>query len=354
MADSTDDDLKTLRESVRAVLTERGGGPADAEDRPEGFDPGLWTLLSGGLGLAGLGAPERFGGSGAGFRELAVVFEECGRALYAGPLLQTVLALDAVTHAETVDEKLAGDLASGARLGAVAPGLPPVRGRADLGVRWSDGALTGEVRHVVGAAGADVLVVEADSGELYFLETGAAGVTVVPGPVLDPTRRLADVSFDGAEALPLTGTGGARRLRCAAAALLACEQVGAAEAALEAAVAYAKVRTQFGRPIGSFQSVKHQLAEVLLDVESGRAAARGAAEALDEDDPELEILASIAKGWCSRMCTEAVECSLQVHGGIGFTWEHPTHYYLKRAKTSELLFGDCGRHRTHLADLLGL
>ncbi|MDX6741502.1 acyl-CoA dehydrogenase family protein [Actinocorallia sp. A-T 12471] len=350
MADSTDADLRTLRDSVRAVLAEQGGAPAEAWDRRSGFDRDLWARLSGDLGLAGLATPEPLGGSGGGFRELAVVLEECGRGLYAGPLLPTVLTLDALLHGEPVDKDLIGDLAGGGRLGAVAPSLPA----AVSEIRWADGGLVGTARHVVGAADADVAVVEVGSGELFLVDLRARGVTVASRTVLDPTRGLADISFDGAAAVRLAGEDGARRLRCAAAVALACEQVGGAEAALEAAVAYAKVRTQFGRPIGSFQSVKHLLAEIYLDVESGAAAARRAAAALDDDDPELEILASIAKAWCSRMYTEAVEGGLQVHGGIGFTWEHPSHHHLRRAKTSELLFGDCGRHRTHLADLLGL
>ena len=304
-------------------------------------------MLAQQLGLQGLLASESQGGSGAGFRELAVVLEEAGRWLYPGPLLATSLAVDSLVGADR-GNALVQHLADGTLIGTVA--LDHTGGSS---VTYDSGRLNGGVQFVIAAAVADVFVTVAGN-ETYVIEPGAPGVTISPCALVDKTRRLADVRFDSTPAQLLAAQPGVRRLRAAAAVAVACEQVGGAEAALHSALAYAKVRTQFGRTIGSFQSLKHHCAEVFLAVESGRAATRRAARALDEEDPEFELLASIAKAWCSDAYTHAVETSLQVHGGVGFTWEHITHYHLKRAKTSELLFGDSAHHRHLLAGLLGL
>jgi alkylation response protein AidB-like acyl-CoA dehydrogenase len=348
MPATSDEELDALRGAVRSVLGSRSGEAAvrAAEESEHGFDRATWKLLSDQLGLQGLLAPPGQGGGGAGFRELAVVLEECGRALYPGPLLANALALDSLVQSGVEGELVEG-LAAGAVLGAVA------LHQAGPSVQLKAGALEGTARFVLAGASADLFVV-AVAEALYLVEPGASGITVEQLVLPDPTRRLAHVTFDATPARLISGKDGVRRLRSAACVGIAAEQVGGSEAALHGAIAYAKVRTQFGRTIGSFQSLKHHCAEVFLQIESGRAAVRRAAQALDEQNSEQELLASIAKAWCSDTYTHAVESSLQIHGGIGFTWEHLTHYHLKRAKTSELLFGDSRYHRHHLAELLGL
>jgi alkylation response protein AidB-like acyl-CoA dehydrogenase len=346
MTATSEDELEALRTAVRSVLADRSGEAAvrAAEDSEHGFDLATWQLLSHQLGLQGLIAPPSCGGGGAGFRELTVVLEECGRDLYSGPLLASALAVDCLAQAGVEGELLEG-LATGALVGSV------VLDRSS--VHLTGRGLEGTARFVLSGACADLYVVAVED-DLFLVEPGAPGIAVEQPVLVDPTRRLAHLTFDGTPARKIAGAEGPLRLRSAACIAVSAEQVGGAEAALHMAVAYAKVRTQFGRTIGSFQSLKHHCAEVFLAVESARAAVRRGAQALDENDPQLELLASITKAWCSEAYTHAVESSLQIHGGIGFTWEHLTHFHLKRAKTSELLFGDSRYHRHHLAGLLGL
>ena len=348
---SSPDELQALRDAVRAVLAARSGEPAirAAADSVDGFDRSVWQLLSSQLGLPGLLAPTSHGGSGAGFEELAVVLAECGRTLYPGPVLASALALDSLVHGDSDgDDVLMQALATGEILGTAALDLA---GSSCL--RVEQGRLTGSARFVLAGAAADTVVAIADDA-VWHVRPGASGVTVEPVLLVDPTRRLAHVSFDGTPVTRLSGAAGASRLRSAACVGIAAEQVGGAEASLQSAIAYAKLRTQFGQTIGSFQSLKHRCAEVFLQVESGRAAVERAARSLDEHDGDEAVLAAIAKAWCSDAYTHAVESSLQIHGGIGFTWEHVTHFHLKRAKTSELLFGDSRYHRQRIAAMLGL
>jgi alkylation response protein AidB-like acyl-CoA dehydrogenase len=220
-------------------------------------------------------------------------------------------------------------------------------------LRDNDDKLTGEVSGVLDAAGADLLVVATADGS-YAVERDTAGLTVTERATIDPTRPLADLEFAAMAPQRIGDRAAAQRLAAVAATAVACEQVGGAPAALDTAVSYAKIRNQFGAPIGSFQAIKHRCADTLLAVESGRAAAHRAARAIDEADPEAEVFASIAKAWCSEAYVTAAEASLQIHGGIGFTWEHVAHLHVKRAKTDEFLFGDARHHREQLALLLGL
>jgi alkylation response protein AidB-like acyl-CoA dehydrogenase len=221
--------------------------------------------------------------------------------------------------------------------------------------------LTGHKTFVLDGASADVVLTvgRTEDGIGVFLVDGdAPGLTRTPLPTMDPTRRQARLDYAGVPATRLRTHGDGWELVAEvldrAAVALAAEQVGVASRTLDMAVEYAKVRHQFGRAIGSFQAVKHLLADVLLEVESARAAAHYALLAAENETPDLSAVASLAKAFCSDACLRATAENIQVHGGIGFTWEHPAHLYLKRAKTSQLLFGDPAYHRELLARRIGL
>ncbi len=258
-------------------------------------------------------------------------------------------------------------LASGELVGTLALTEDSARWDAtgvQLNARASEGRwlLTGHKTFVLDGAAADVVLTVARTDDgigVFWVDGDAAGLTRSPLPTMDPTRRQARLDYDDVPATRLrTGHGDGwdlvSQVLDRAAVALAAEQVGVASRALDMAVEYAKVRHQFGRPIGSFQAVKHLLADVLLEVESARAAAHFALLAAANEDPELPAVASLAKAFCSDACLQATAENIQVHGGIGFTWEHPAHLYLKRAKTSQLLFGDPAYHRELLARRIGL
>jgi alkylation response protein AidB-like acyl-CoA dehydrogenase len=335
---------------------------------PTGLDTSAWKQLGEQLGVQGLAVPEAFGGSGFTHVDLGIVLEEAGRALFGGPLLSTVLAAEAVLASgdDAASADLLPRLAGEGAVGTVAllerPGGwadPDVGTRAESqGSSWS---LTGRKLHVPDGAVSDVVVTTARCGDrtaLFAVEAAAAGVTVETVPTLDQTRRQAHLTFDGAPARLLGQPEGApaaiARTLSAAAVYLAAEQVGGAARALEMAVDYSKVRHQYGRPIGSFQALKHLSADLATAVESARSAAYAGLEALDRDAPDLPLAASAAKVFCSETYTAASAACLQIHGAIGTTWEHPAHLYFKRAKSSALLFGTPSRHRELLAAALGL
>jgi alkylation response protein AidB-like acyl-CoA dehydrogenase len=344
------EDLRALAAAVSDFLAAQGGEAAVREVMDNGkYDETAWQQMCTDLGLPGLAVSEANGGAGGGLRELGVVLEEIGKALFPSPLLATSLAAWALDHAD--DASLAASwlprLVDGTARGAV------VVGPAANALRDNDDKLTGEVSGVLDAAGADLLVVATADGS-YAVERDTAGLTVTERATIDPTRPLADLEFASVAPQRIGDRAAAQRLAAVAATAVACEQVGGATAALDTAVSYAKIRNQFGAPIGSFQAIKHRCADTLLAVESGRAAAHRAARAIDQADPEAEVFASIAKAWCSEAYVTAAEASLQIHGGIGFTWEHVAHLHVKRAKTDEFLFGDARHHREQLALLLGL
>ncbi|MFF7547232.1 acyl-CoA dehydrogenase family protein [Streptomyces canus] len=365
------EEQEQLGRTVRAFLTHTS---PETETRrlmetPEGFDRALWRRMGTELGLQGLAVPEEYGGAGCGPVEVGVVMEEMGRALLCAPFLSSaVLATTTLLRCadEEARKRLLPGLASGELVGTLALTEDSARWDAAgvrLNARESNGRwlLTGHKMFVLDGATADVVLTVARTGDgigVFWVDGDASGLTREPLPTMDPTRRQARLDYRDVTATRLRTHGDGWDLVSEvldrAAVALAAEQVGVASRALDMAVEYAKVRRQFGRPIGSFQAVKHLLADVLLEVESARAAAHYALLASENEDPELPAVASLAKAFCSDAGVQATEENIQVHGGIGFTWEHPAHLYLKRAKTSQLLFGDPAYHRELLARRIGM
>ncbi|WP_406121063.1 acyl-CoA/acyl-ACP dehydrogenase [Streptomyces canus] len=365
------EEQEELGRTVRAFLAHTS---PETETRrlmetPECFDRALWRRMGTELGLQGLAVPEEYGGAGCGPVEVGVVMEEMGRALLCAPFLSSaVLATTTLLRCADEDarKRLLPGLASGELVGTLALTEDSARWDAAgvrLTARESNGSwlLTGHKMFVLDGATADVVLTVARTGDgigVFWVDGDAAGLTREPLPTMDPTRRQARLDYRDVPATRLRTHGDGWDLVSEvldrAAVALAAEQVGVASRALDMAVEYAKVRHQFGRPIGSFQAVKHLLADVLLEVESARAAAHYALLASENEDPELPAVASLAKAFCSDACVQATEENIQVHGGIGFTWEHPAHLYLKRAKTSQLLFGDPAYHRELLARRIGM
>jgi alkylation response protein AidB-like acyl-CoA dehydrogenase len=364
------DEQEELRRTVRAFL---GKASPETEMRrlmetPEGFDRAVWHRMGTELGLQGIAVPEEYGGAGCGLVELGIVLEEAGRALLCAPLLSSaVLATTALLRSddEEARKRLLPGLAAGESVATFALTEDSARWDAAgvaLTAAGTDGdwLLNGHKTFVLDGATADTVLTVArtpDGIGVFVVDGGAPGFLRTPLPTLDPTRRQARLEYRDVPAVRLRAGGDGWRLVSEvldrAAAALAAEQVGVAARALEQAVEYAKVRHQFGRPIGSFQAVKHLLADVLLEVESARAAAYFALLTADTGG-ELPAVASLAKAFCSDACVLAASQNIQVHGGIGFTWEHPAHLYLKRAKTSQLLLGDPQYHRELIAGHIGL
>ncbi|MQA24894.1 MAG: acyl-CoA dehydrogenase [Micromonosporaceae bacterium] len=357
-----------LRGAVRSLLADRCA-PASVLARcetGEPYDLGLWRTLTRELGVTSLHVPERLGGQGASLRETAVVMEELGRAVAPVPYLgHSVLAVGALLAAESsvesrVTASLVARLAGGELIAALAVPLSMWPG-ADFptSVRASgDGVLTGRASAVADAFAADLLVAPAlgpDGPSLYAVTSGFA---VTPAVSLDLTRPVADVVFDGAAGeLVASGDAAVAALSSAlsvGAGLLAAEQLGVAEQCLESTVAYLKERRQFGRPVGSFQALKHRLADLWHEIVTARAAARHAADALAVRDPDAPVAVAVAQSHCAAVAVHAAEECVQLHGGIGMTWEHPAHLWLKRAKADEIALGTPGRHRAALAPLVNL
>ncbi|WP_432982072.1 acyl-CoA dehydrogenase family protein [Dactylosporangium sp. CA-233914] len=335
-----------LRASVRALLRDRTD--LTRVEGPDPIDVKLWRALAADLGCAGLPVPESAGGAGASWRETAVVMEELGRAVAPVPFLgSAVLA----TAALPAGDPLLADLAAGTRTATLA--VPLSADRVRFSVSAHAEALDGTVTTVADALTADVLLVPTADG-LFAVD--AADAVRTPVVSLDLTRPVADLEFRGAPgrrvapdaAPPVT------RALLAGAALLASEQLGIAEWCLATTVEYARTRRQFARQIGSYQAVKHRLADLWVSVTQARAVARYAADCLANDDPDLPVAASLAQAFCSPVAVKAAEECVQLHGGIGFTWEHPAHWRLKRARANATALGSATRHRAHLAELVNL
>ncbi len=353
------DTEEALRDSVRQLFADR----CPPESVAHAYDPapqdfsGVWRTLAAELGVAGLLVPESLGGAGAGAREAAVVMEEIGRAVAPVPFLSSaVLATVALLRAG--DTATVSALAQGELTAALVVPLSTAPGDPVAGVSHGADGLSGRVTSVAGAGEADVLVVPVagrDGPGLHTVSRTAAGVEVSPVVALDLTRPLADVRLSAAapsrvgpaqapiaEAL-LTG-----------AALLASEQLGVAQWCFEPTLAYAKQRKQFGRAIGSYQAIKHRLADLWFEVGAATAAARYAADTCARGADDAAIAAAIAQAYCSGVAVHAAEECIQLHGGIGMTWEYPAHLYIKRAKSDQLAFGTGYRHRARLGELLDL
>ncbi|OBF22870.1 acyl-CoA dehydrogenase [Mycobacterium kubicae] len=355
------DTEEALRDSVRQLFAERCAPETVAtayDDAPHDFF-GLWRTLAADLGVAGLLVPESLGGAGASAREAAVVMEEIGRAVAPVPFLSSaVLATTALL--------LAGDtgtvplLAEGATTAALVVSWFSAPGDAVAGVTSTTDGLTGMVASVAGAVEADVLVIPVtgtNGVELHTVSRDATGVEVSPRLAFDMTRPLADVRFSGA-ASSRVGTGSAEaaigEALQTAAALLASEQLGLAQWCFGTTLEYVKQRKQFGRAIGSYQAIKHRLADLWLEVNSATAAARYAADTCARGDQDAAVAAALAQAYCSGVAVHAAQECVQLHGGIGMTWEYPAHLYLKRAKSDQLALGTAYQHRARLADLVDL
>lgn len=407
------EEQEQLRDSVRAMLADHAGWARvlKVAESPEPDDADLWRLLSVETGLAALAVPEHLGGAGATLAETAVVLEELGRAAAPVPYLGTSVAGQLLLHLGESDllRELAGGevivlampfdtgpVGNGAHAGspeatrgsspeglrssafvappagtAVSPSAghwprssagPSVSGPRLPDVEMStagDGSplLNGTISSVADALRARVLLVPA-GGALFAVDVDAPGLRRTPVVSLDETRPLCDLAMWNAPArLLAAGDRAAAALEAAlvaGAALLASEQLGLAQWCLDTTVEHLRTRYQFGRPVGSFQALKHRLADLWVELVQARAVARHAAAAAAQGDPDARLAASLAQAHVGPLAVRAAEECVQMHGGIGFTWEHPAHLYLKRAKSASVAYGSAAHHRAALATLVDL
>jgi alkylation response protein AidB-like acyl-CoA dehydrogenase len=365
------EEQEELRKVVRQFLESKSSETAVREqmETEQGYDEAVWKQMADQLGLQGLVIPEEFGGSGYGFIELVVVLEEMGRRLLCAPYFSSVvLAAQTLLHSgdDAAKKELLPGIASGETIATLAFTEPNGKwdesGITATASKSGDGwTIDGTKMFVLDGHTAGLIIVAAktDKGvSLFTVAGGASGLTRTALSTMDQTRKQAKLELSGTPA-QLLGTEGEgwtvlERVLDLAAVALAAEQVGGAQFVLEMAVQYAKDRVQFGRPIGSFQAIKHKCADMLLEVESAKSAAYYAGWCASELNDELPSVASLAKAYCSEAYFHATAENIQIHGGIGFTWEHPAHLYFKRAKSSELLFGDPTYHRELLAQRIGI
>jgi len=369
------EEQEELRASVRRFLADRAPITAVRElmETTDGVDASVWRQAGEQLGLQGIAIPEVYGGAGFSFAEQAIVLEELGAALYGGPYLASaVLAATALLASPDQDARKAylPGIASGATVATLAfteedgswePDAIRLAASPSQDSSADGWQLDGRKSFVLDGHTANLILVVARTGDslsLFAVPADANGLTRTALPTLDQTRKLARLDF---AAVPATligsvGDGAAvlSRTLDVAAIAQAAEQLGGAQRALDMAVEYAKVRHQFGRPIGSFQAIKHRCADLLLEVESLRSAVQYAAAAVAEDSAEVPMVASLVKAYASDVYFHVAAENIQIHGGIGFTWEHDAHLYFKRAKASELFLGDASYHREHLATRIGL
>ena len=365
------DEQEELRNIVRSFLEAKSSEEAVREqmETEKGYDDAVWSQMAEQMGLQSLIIPEEYGGSGYSYVELCVVLEEMGRRLLCAPYFSTVvLAANALLLSgdDAAKKALLPGIASGETSATLA--LTEANGRWDeagveaTATQAGDGwTISGEKMFVLDGHTADLIIVAARTGagvSLFHLNSDAAGLTRTPLSTMDQTRKQAKLTFESTPATLIGTDGGGwavlSQVLDLTAVALAAEQVGGAQLVLEMAVQYAKDRVQFGRPIGSFQAIKHKCADMLLEVESAKSAAYYAAWCAAEMNDELPSVASLAKAYCSEAYFHAAAENIQIHGGIGFTWEHPAHLYFKRAKSSELLFGDPTYHRELLAQRIGI
>jgi alkylation response protein AidB-like acyl-CoA dehydrogenase len=372
------EEREMLRETARRFLDDKA--PIDSVrtlmETDTGFDEALWSEIAT-QGWQAMAIPEEYGGAGFSTMEQAVLMEEMGRSLFPSPYLSSiVLGADLVLSSESAEHKasILPDVAAGERRLAVAH-LEPEGGWSADGISMTavpdgDGfVIDGTKAYVIDGHTADTLLVAArtpgTSGDdgigVFVVDADATGVSARRVETLDQTRKQAEVGFDGVAVggdgvLVAPGSGWAvleATLRRAAVAL-SFEQVGGSQQCLDMSVAYAKERVQFGRPIGSFQAIKHACADMLVAVESAKSAAYYAGWAVAEESADVEVAAALAASYCSEAYVKCAGDSIQIHGGIGFTWEHDAHLFFKRAVSDELLFGTPAEHRARLAATLGV
>lgn len=363
------DDQVSLQQVLRDFFTAQSPEAAVRAlmDDPVGFDRPLWNRMAAEMGLQGMAVPEAYGGGGFGFVELGLVLEEMGRALFVSPFLascvmaaQLLLALDD----EDARKRLLPGIADGTTIATVALAedsgsweLPNVATTAvQVGDHWR---IDGHKSFVLDGVTADVLLVVArvaDGVGVFEVPSDAPGLARTPLPTMDQTRKLARLSFEASPAqllgTPPAAIGAVTKMLDRTAVALAAESLGGMDSVLQTSVEYAKEREQFGRPIGSFQAIKHKCATMLIDLESARSAVYYALWAVTTDDPEEPLVAPLVKAHCADAYVRAAGENVQVHGGIGFTWEASPHLYLKRAKSSQVLLGGSDLHRQLLADRL--
>jgi len=368
------EEQEEFRATLRRFFEEHS---AEAEvrrlmDTTLGYDPATWKLMTDELGLPGLAIDAVHGGQGFGPLELGLALGEMGRSLLCAPFFSTaVLAASAVAHVgdEAARNELLPALATG-EIAALAWVEAPNdwRPEASRCTAHADGEgfrLRGAKHFVIdGCAAARLLVVAREPGSegdtglgLFAVDADAPGVKRIPLRGFDSTRKLARIELDDARGRAIGAPGqaapGLRHALDASVAALCAEMVGGMERCLENAVDYAGTRHQFGRPIGSFQAIKHKCADVLILLEGARSATRAALEAAAEDDPELPLLSSVAKAHCSEAYFRAATENIQILGGVGVTWEYDAHLYYRRAKSSEILLGDAAWHHEHIAREIG-
>ncbi|MDI1328509.1 MAG: acyl-CoA/acyl-ACP dehydrogenase [Brevundimonas sp.] len=372
------DEQQAIAESARAFLDEHGSSARlrAAIESADGWDPEQWRAMAQEMGWLGVAAPERFGGSDLGLVELAILHEEVGRTLTAAPLFPTLgLALPALMsagcearQAEFLPRLIEGGIRAAVCLtGATGAPVP-----SDVAIRLepdSDGwRLNGTAEYVLMGHAANLLIVIArtagttgwDGLSLLAVAADTPGISIERLTSLDLTRPFSRVHFhqarvgdDSLLGAPGTAAAAVRRMLAVGTVMLAAEQLGGAERALEISTEYAKQRVQFGRVIGSFQAIKHKLADMMLAVESARSALYYAVRLLDVPDAMAEAAAT-AGACCSEAFLQCAGDTIQIHGGIGFTWEHDAHLYFKRARASAALLGGPSHHYESVASLIGL
>ena len=371
------DEQEEFRSVLRRFFEEKAP-PAEVRRMlaaPAGFDPALWKQMAAELGLQGVHLSESLGGQGFGYLELGIVLEEMGRALVPSPFFaSSVLAAEAIRCVATSEEQavLLPGIASGQEIATLAfveagSGWDPAAVSLEARPEAGGYVLAGEKQVVLAADAATLLLVAArlpgtrgsETGlVLAALEANAPGVRSVPEETIDLARRVGRIELDGARAKPLGAPGGAgvglEKALARARVALSAEMLGGATRALEMGVAYAKQRVQFGRPIGSFQALKHMAADVLLELELSRSAGYWAWWVADRDGPELGEAAALAKAACAEAYLLAAGTNLQLHGGIGFTFDADPQLHYRRARADAALLGEPAEQRAALARELGL
>jgi alkylation response protein AidB-like acyl-CoA dehydrogenase len=336
-----------LRAAVRDVAADRYSAERRRMviEEHDGHDADLWRLVATELGLVGVAVSEASGGSGGSFVDAAVVLEEAGAALFGVPLLTGIVA------AATLDR--AGGETAGSLLPAIAAGERVAALVVAPEVTADGGLLRGSAGHVIDGHRADVFVI-ASSGGLWVVDSDAAAVEVVAAPSLDPTRWQSTVTFDGTTAQRIGDSDASARAVDLLRVALAVESVGAARHCLTATVDYLKTRVQFGKPIGSFQALQHRAADLAVDLEAAASTAYYAAWTAVDSAAELPVTAPLAKAVCADAAYRIAAETIQLHGGIGFTWEHEAHLYFKRATATRAMLGDSHQQRGLVATRAGL